>query len=109
MVGTDSMETMMRMSELQPISQDTINILDRAGSKGNSTMSRPVGVRAPEGGRRGRYNFTKGQHLHKHFCIQSERNIMRVENFDQSFISSDFCDYMAESKRLSKNVQRKAE
>lgn len=48
MDGTDNMETMMRMSALQLMSQDTISILDRAGSRGNSTMSRPVGVRAPE-------------------------------------------------------------
>lgn len=48
MDGTDNMETMMRMSALQPMSHDTISILDRAGSRGNSTMSRPVGVREPE-------------------------------------------------------------
>lgn len=49
MAGTDNMETMMRMSALQPMSQDTISILESAGSRGNSTISRPVGVRAPEG------------------------------------------------------------
>ena len=47
MAGTDSMETMMRMSALQPMSQDTISILDSAGSRGNSTIRRPVGVRPP--------------------------------------------------------------
>ncbi|KAG7254430.1 hypothetical protein CRUP_010896 [Coryphaenoides rupestris] len=45
--NTDSMETMMRMSALQPMSHDTISILESAGSKGNSTIRRPVGVRAP--------------------------------------------------------------
>ena len=49
MAGTDSMETMMRMSALQPMSQDTISILDSAGSRGNSTIRRPVGVRPPGG------------------------------------------------------------
>lgn len=48
MAGTDNMETMMRMSALQPMSQDTISTLDRAGSRGNSTIRRPVGVRPPE-------------------------------------------------------------
>ena len=48
MAGTDSMETMMRMSALQAMSQDTISILDRAGSRGNSTIRRPVGVKEPE-------------------------------------------------------------
>lgn len=48
MAGTDSMETMIRMSALQPMSQDTISILERAGSRGNSTIRRPVGVKAPE-------------------------------------------------------------
>ena len=42
------MDTMMRMSALQPMSHDTISILDRAGSRGNSTMRRPVGVNEPE-------------------------------------------------------------
>lgn len=49
MAGTDSMDTMMRMSALQPMSQDTISILERAGSRGNSTIRRPVGVNAPRG------------------------------------------------------------
>lgn len=49
MAGTDSMETMIRMSALQPMSQDTISILERAGSRGNSTIRRPVGVKEPEG------------------------------------------------------------
>lgn len=48
MAGTDNMETMMRISALQPMSQDTISILDKAGSRGNSTIIRPVGVKAPE-------------------------------------------------------------
>ena len=48
MAGTDNMETMMRMSALQPMSQDTMSILERAGSRGNSTIRRPVGVKAPE-------------------------------------------------------------
>lgn len=48
MAGTDNIETMMRMSALQPMSQDTISIFERAGSSGNSTIRRPVGVRAPE-------------------------------------------------------------
>lgn len=48
MAGTDSMETMIRMSALQPMSQDTISILESAGSRGNSTIRRPVGVKAPE-------------------------------------------------------------
>lgn len=48
MDGTDNMDTMMRMSALQLMSHDTMSILERAGSRGNSTMSRPVGVRAPE-------------------------------------------------------------
>lgn len=48
MAGTDNMETMMRMSALHPISQDTMSILERAGSKGNSTIRRPVGVKAPK-------------------------------------------------------------
>lgn len=48
MAGTESMETMMRMSALQLMSQDTISILERAGSRGNSTIRRPVGVNAPE-------------------------------------------------------------
>lgn len=48
MAGTDSMETMMSISALQPMSQDTISILERAGSRGNSTIRRPVGVKAPE-------------------------------------------------------------
>jgi hypothetical protein len=47
MAGTESMETMSRISELQPMSQDTMSILDRAGSSGNSTISRPVEVRPP--------------------------------------------------------------
>lgn len=38
----------MRISALQPMSQDTISILERAGSRGNSTIRRPVGVKAPE-------------------------------------------------------------
>lgn len=45
------METMSRISELQPMSQDTMSILERAGSSGNSTISRPVEVRPPGGGR----------------------------------------------------------
>lgn len=57
MAGTDSMETMMRMSALQPMSQDTISTLDRAGSRGNSTIRRPVGVRPPE--------RTQKEHNHK--------------------------------------------
>lgn len=48
MAGTDNMETMMRISALQPMSQDTISILDKAGSRGNSTIIRPVDVKAPE-------------------------------------------------------------
>lgn len=60
MVGTDNMETMMRMSALQPMSQDTISILDRAGSKGNSTINRPVGVRAPERERISDLTFSHG-------------------------------------------------
>lgn len=48
MAGTDNMETMMSISALQPMSQDTISILERAGSRGNSTIRRPVGVKAPE-------------------------------------------------------------
>lgn len=48
MAGTESMETISRISELQPMSQETISILDRAGSKGNSTISRPVDVRPPK-------------------------------------------------------------
>lgn len=48
MAGTDNMETMMRMSALQPMSHDTISILERAGARGNSTIRRPVGVKAPE-------------------------------------------------------------
>lgn len=52
MAGTDNMETMMRMSALQPMSQDTISILERAGSRGNSTIKRPVGVKAPENTKR---------------------------------------------------------
>lgn len=48
MAGTDSMETMMRISALQPMSQDTISILDNAGSRGNSTIIRPVGVKEPK-------------------------------------------------------------
>lgn len=47
MAGTESMDTMSRISELQPMSQDTMSILDRAGSNGNSTISRPVEVRPP--------------------------------------------------------------
>lgn len=47
MAGTDNMETMMSISALQPMSQDTISILERAGSRGNSTIRRPVGVKAP--------------------------------------------------------------
>lgn len=38
----------MSISALQPMSQDTISILERAGSRGNSTIRRPVGVKAPE-------------------------------------------------------------
>lgn len=41
------METMSRISELQPMSQETISILERAGSRGNSTIRRPVDVRPP--------------------------------------------------------------
>lgn len=41
----------MRISALQPMSQDTISILERAGSRGNSTIKRPVGVKAPESAR----------------------------------------------------------
>lgn len=48
MAGTDSMETMIRMSALQAMSQDTISILESAGSRGNSTIRRPVGVKEPE-------------------------------------------------------------
>jgi len=35
------------ISALQPISVDTINILDKAGSRGNSSMLRPSGVSDP--------------------------------------------------------------
>lgn len=41
----------MSISALQPMSQDTISILERAGSRGNSTIRRPVGVKAPESAR----------------------------------------------------------
>lgn len=58
MAGTDNMETMMRMSALQPMSQDTISILERAGSRGNSTIRRPVGVRAPERTKENKYKVT---------------------------------------------------
>lgn len=47
MAGTDNMETMMRTSALHPMSHDTISIFERAGSRGNSTIRRPVGVKAP--------------------------------------------------------------
>lgn len=53
MAGTDSMDTMIRMSALQLMSHDTMSILDRAGSRGNSTIRRPVGVNAPERTREG--------------------------------------------------------
>lgn len=40
----------MRTSALHPMSHDTISILESAGSRGNSTIRRPVGVKAPESG-----------------------------------------------------------
>lgn len=49
MAGTDNMETTSKISELQPMSQETISILESAGSSGNSTMRRPVEVRPPVG------------------------------------------------------------
>ena len=39
--GTDSMDTMIRISKLQVISSEIISILEREGSKGNSTIFRP--------------------------------------------------------------------
>lgn len=48
----------MRMSALQPISQDTMSILERAGSRGNSTIRRPVGVRAPKNNLKKKNNGT---------------------------------------------------
>lgn len=65
MAGTDSMETMMRMSALQPMSQDTISILERAGSRGNSTIRRPVGVKAPERTKRAKHNYKVSQEDYK--------------------------------------------
>jgi hypothetical protein len=38
---------MMRQSALHFISTDAINIFERAGSNGNSTICRPSGVKAP--------------------------------------------------------------
>ena len=47
MDGTDSIETMTRMSRLQPISSEMISILLREGSSGNSTIFRPRLVSLP--------------------------------------------------------------
>ncbi len=75
MAGTDSMETMMRMSALQPMSQDTISILERAGSRGNSTIRRPVGVKAPERTRENTITRSHVQNLKVHETqrMQEER------------------------------------
>ena len=40
--GTDSMDTMVRMSSLQPMSTPASSILDSAGSRGNSTIALPM-------------------------------------------------------------------
>ncbi len=68
MAGTDSMETMIRMSALQPMSQDTISILESAGSRGNSTIRRPVGVKAPERPEENTITRSKGEEK----CIRRE-------------------------------------
>ena len=45
--GTESIETIIRMSKLHPISSDIISIFDRLGSKGNSTIFLPSLVNWP--------------------------------------------------------------
>lgn len=40
-------DRLTRISALQPMSRETINILDREGSRGNSTICLPRGVRDP--------------------------------------------------------------
>lgn len=45
--GTESIDTMMRISKLQPISSEMINILLSDGSNGNSTIFRPKVVNLP--------------------------------------------------------------
>jgi hypothetical protein len=47
MDGTESMETMIRMSKLHVISSEMINILEREGSNGNSTIFLPSLVNCP--------------------------------------------------------------
>jgi len=47
MEGTDNIDTMTRMSRLQPISSEIINILLSDGSSGNSTILRPSVVSLP--------------------------------------------------------------
>lgn len=49
------------MSALQPMSQDTISIFERAGSRGNSTIRRPVGVKAPARTNNNRYKVTRAK------------------------------------------------
>ena len=41
------METMVRISLEQPSSAEIISILERGGSRGNSTIFRPSSVKAP--------------------------------------------------------------
>ena len=47
MDGTESMDTMMSTSRVQPISSEMISILDKDGSSGNSTILRPSLVSWP--------------------------------------------------------------
>jgi len=46
-VGTESIETIVSISSEQFMSQEVINILDIAGSIGNSTINRPLSVSLP--------------------------------------------------------------
>lgn len=73
------METMSRISELQPMSQDTMSILDRAGSSGNSTISRPVEVKPPTGERsKCRYSATTVQDIGRVPGCQSPQGPSRL-------------------------------
>lgn len=84
------METIKRISELQPISQETISILERAGSRGNSTIKRPVDV-SPPGRQQGR------AHLPIHMLTGAKRKVsgkgsnfgLTVDNSTKMFSSSE--------------------